>query len=562
MMSIFKNKTFLLAVLTIVIANVILSYINWHIDLTKDKRFTLTQSTKSLVSSFDDIINARIYLNGDYPPGIENLETNVLDVLKQFKKLNSGLVISYENIDEGSPEVISKKYEELSKSGLRPTSLKVFDGKEYKQKVIFPYVSFQLGTRSAVVNLLESQSPGQDEQEVLQQSISLLEYKFANAIQKLQLDRKRNVVFTEGYGELKLAQTYMLEKELRKWNNTGRINLDSVLALSPEIDVLIVAAPRIRMNDQAKFKIDQYIMNGGKVIWLIEKMTASLDSIAKYQFYIPQDIDSGVDDLLFKYGVKIMPNLVLDLESTSIPQVVGQSGEKPQTMMFQWPYHPLVAAKTNHPIVNNIDRVNFYFPSQIDTIRTEGNVKKTILLSSSEVSKTQFNPVRLNFEILKQTPSPQQFNQKNLPIAVLVEGEFVSAYKNRLTNDFKSTLASLKTPFKDQSSKTAQIVISDVDFAKNLINPRSEEPEEIGFNKWEVKYFKGNKDFITNCVEYLMDQNGVLESRSREIKLRPLNKVKLDQERGFWQVVNVIVPIVFIILAYFAITFWRQKRYT
>jgi gliding-associated putative ABC transporter substrate-binding component GldG len=556
-----KYKLFFISLAIIILINIIMSFVNWQIDLTSDKRFTLSKSTMSLVSNFEDIINAKVYLSGENPPGIENLESNVLDRLKQFKKINSKLVITYEDVNTGDNQQISKRYEELTKSGMRGTSLKVFDGKEYKQKVIFPYVTFQLGNRSAVVNLLESQSPGQDEQEVIQQSISLLEYKFANTIQKLQQDRKRNVVFTEGNGELSLQQTYMLEKDLRKWYNTGRIHLDSIVSLSPEIDVLVIAAPRIKLSDKAKFKIDQYLMNGGKIVWMIEKMSASLDSIAKYQFYIPQDIDAGVDDLLFKYGVKILPNLILDLESTSIPQIVGQSGDKPQTMMFKWPYHMLAASKSNHPIVKNIDRVNFYFPSQIDTVKTDGDVRKTVLMSSSEFSKVQFNPVRLNFEILKQNPSPDQFNQKDIPVAMLLEGKFVSAYRNRLTEDFKATLQSIKLPFKDLSNPAAQIVISDVDFAKSLLNPRSQEPEEIGFNKWEVRYFKGNKDFILNCIEYLMDPNGILESRSKEIKLRPLNKVKIDQERTFWQVINVVLPLILLVIAYFGISFWRKKRY-
>jgi gliding-associated putative ABC transporter substrate-binding component GldG len=409
---------------------------------------------------------------------------------------------------------------------------------------------------------LEPQNPGQDEQEVLQQSISLLEYKFVNAIQKLQLTRKRNIVFTSGNGEAVLQNTVSLERDLRKWYNTGRVNLDSIVKLDEQVDLVILAGPKSKFSDQSKFKLDQYIMNGGKVIWMIEKLTSSLDSINKYQFYIPQDIETGLDDLLFKYGAKVMPNLILDLESTNIPQIVGQSGDKPQTMLFKWPYHPLVAAKIDHPIVKNIDRVNLFFPSQVDTSQTEMPVKKTVLLSTSPYSRTQFSPVRLNFEILKQQPDPSLYNKGSIPLALLLEGQFTSAYKNRLTSDFKETLKTMNLSFKEQSIPTKQLVIGDVNFALNLINTRTEQPEEVGFNKWEIQQYKGNKDFILNAIEYMIDDNHILDSRSKEIKLRPLDKVKVENEKTKWQLINLLAPILLLAIAYFTIAYLRKKKYS
>lgn len=555
------DHTFWLTIGIVIAVNVIFSFINWKIDLTEDKRFTLSQSTKKLVQSLEEITNAKVLLQGDFPPGVESLEEKVTETLQQFKKLSSNLILSSENIEEGSVEEQQKRYDTWVKEGLAPTSLKVFDGKEYRQKVIFPYVVFQTGQRKVYVNLLEPQNPGEDEQEVLQKSISLLEYKFANAIQKLQLSRKRNIVFTSGNREASLQNTISLERELRKWYNTGRVNPDSILKFDDKIDLVIVAGPKDKFSDQAKFKLDQYIMNGGRVLWMIEKLTASLDSINKYQFYIPQDIDTGLDDLLFKYGIKVLPNLVLDLESTSIPQIVGQSGDKPQTMLFKWPYHPLAAAKSDHPVVKNIDRVNFYFPSQIDTTLTDSYVLKTVLLSSSDYSRVQFNPVRLNFEILKQQPDPSLYGAKNIPLAVLMEGEFTSAFKNRLTSDFKNTLAEMKMNYKEKSISTRQLVISDVDFALNIINPRTDQPEETGFNKWEIKQFKGNKNFILNAIEYLIDDNNMLEARSREIKLRPLDPVKLDKEKSKWQIINLFAPIVLLVMFYLIITLLRKRKY-
>lgn len=555
------NNKYLWLISILVLVNVIAQYVWFSFDLTGDKRFTLTQATKKMLPKVEEIIYAKMYLQGEFPSGIEHLKNASMDMLRDFKKLNNNIVFETEDPSEGSPETVNARYKQLSEEGLQPTSLKVFDGKQYVQKVIFPYLTFQLGQKKVVVNLLEGQQAGQDEQQVLANSISLLEYKMSNAIQKLLLKRKLNVVFTEGNGEVPPANTIILESELRRYYNTGRINLDSVVILDQAIDLLIVAAPRTEIGLRNQFKIDQYLMNGGKILWLIEKMDVDLDSINKYQFYIPKDISNGLDDQLFKYGVRVMPNLIMDLESTQIPQVVGMSGDKPQTMKFMWPYHPLIAPKSDHPIVKNIDRVNMYFPSQIDTVKTVGNISKTILLTSSDYSKVQFNPVRLTFVILKTPFEPRDFNLKNIPVAVLLEGEFESFFKNRVSAEFESSLQSMDMTFKDQSLTTKQIVISDADFTKNLINLRTGDPEMIGFNKWDIKFFKGNQDFILNCVEYLLDENQILTARSKEIKLRPLNSVKVDAEKGFWQFLNVVSPLVILILVGWIYQILRRRKY-
>jgi gliding-associated putative ABC transporter substrate-binding component GldG len=545
----------------LVFVNIISSYINGFIDLTADKRFTLTEPTKNLVSNIDELVTTKVYLVGEFPSGITSLQEATTDLLKQFKKLNNNFLFDFEDPSVGTVDEINARYKQLTKDGLIPTSLKVFDGGNYQQKVIFPYVTFQIGTRKVVVNLLEEQFAGQDDQEVLNASISLLEFKLSNALQKLLLTRKMNIVFTSGQGELPLQKTYSLERDLRKFYNTGRITLDSVLRLDSLIDLLVIAAPKSKFSLQNQFKIDQYLMNGGKILWLIEKMNASLDSIGKYQFFIPQDIVTDLDNMLFKYGARVMPNLILDLESTSIPQIVGQSGDKPQTMMFKWPYHPVLASKSDHPIVKNIDRVNMYFPSQVDTVKTNVYAKKTFLMTTSNYSKTQFNPVRLNFEILKVDPDPRLFNKPNIPVAVLLEGRFESFFKNRMTQDFSKTLAGLNMKFKDESVQTKQIIVSDADFMSNLVNSRTNEAEPLGFNKWELKLYKGNKDFIMNAIEYLMDEKQILTSRSKEIKLRPLDNIKVNAERTYWQIFNVVMPLLLLSIFGLIYFYFRRKKY-
>lgn len=543
--------------------NFISSFYSGFIDLTEDKRFTLTEPTLRTIDKVDEVVYVQILLAGEFPSGFKRLQNATLEMLNEFKDRNGKIVYEITDPNEGSAKEINDRRKQLADEGIIPTQLTFFDGTQTVTKVIYPHVIFNYGNRRFVVNLLEEQKPGDDEDIILNNSVGLLEYKFANAFQKMLLKDRQNIVFTAGNGELPSKNTYRLEKELRKYYNSGRIILDSVVTLDSQIDLLIVAAPREKVSLKNQFKIDQYLMNGGKIIWMIEKLEADLDSIAKYQYYIPRDIETDLDDMLFKYGVRVQPNLLLDLESTRIPQIVGMSGDQPQTVLKQWPYHPAVASKSSHPIVKNIARTNMFFPSTIDTsIVTATPIDKTVLLSSSQYSRVQFNPVRLNFEILKTPFVPAKFDKGPQPLAVLLEGEFESFFKNRVSEDFKNTLQQIGAEYKEKSPETKQIVISDVDFAKNLINTRTNETEEMGFNKWEVQYFKGNKDFILNSIEYMLDQEGILESRSKEVKLRLLDAVKTKEEKSKWQMINIGLPLA--ILAFFGIlfNFLRRRKYS
>ncbi len=545
----------------VIVVNLLSAYINTFADLTQDKRYTLTQATKDVINEVNDVIYIKILLEGEFPAGFKRLRSATAEMLDQLKGQNPKIQYEFENPIQGTSEQIKKTRDELVKDGIVPTSLKYYDGTQLVQKAIYPYALINIGSHKAVVNLLEEQTQGSDEEVVLNNSIALLEYKFANTFQKMMLKEKQNIAFTTGNGELEGKYTFRLERELRKFYDTGRLILDSLVAIDTSINLLIVAAPHKQLSLESQFKIDQYIMRGGKVIWAIEKLDAGLDSIAKYKMYVPRDIVTGVDDMLFKYGVRILPNYIIDLECSNIPQIVGMAGGKPQTMLFPWNYHLSIASKNNHVINRNIDRVNMFFPSSIDTLSTK-DVKKTILLSSSSYSRTQFNPVRLNFEILKYQPDPAKFNDGNKPTAVLLEGRFESYFKNRVPEAFKQTLDQLKVPYRDKSIPTKQIVISDVDFMQNLINMRTSDTEEIGFNKWELKFYKGNRDFILNCIEYMLDEKGILSSRSKELKLRLLDQVKAKKERKFWQLLNIVLPLIFIGLVGLIYSYRRKRKYS
>ncbi|MBK9149472.1 MAG: gliding motility-associated ABC transporter substrate-binding protein GldG [Saprospiraceae bacterium] len=556
----YLNVLIMLAIVLII--NVIAGFLYLTFDLTEDKRYTLSPSTKQLVRTPDDNMVIRILLDGEFPAGFKRLQTAVRDKMLEFRRLNPNIVFEFEDPSSGTPEQITQRRDQLAEDKIFPIVLSYSDGTQVVQKPVYPFAIIYYNKKKFIVNLLEEQLPGDDEDEILNKSVALLEYKFANAFQRILADKPKNVLYLTGHGEWDEASSFRLESEIRKFHRFQRVNPDTLMKLDSTIDLIIVAGPKSPIPLKDQFKLDQYIMQGGKIIWLLDKLEVSMDSISKYKFYIPPDIDYGVDDMLFKYGVRIRPDLVLDLECSTIPQVVGMAGDKPQTRMFSWMYHPVVQSYSDHPIVRNIDRVNMFFPSGIDTLKTDGEVKKTVLLASSRYSRAQLSPVRLSFEILKVQPDPAKFNQGNIPLAVLLEGNFESYFKNRLTPEFQEVLNQLNLPFLESGRPAKQMVVSDAEFMQNLVKVSTGKVEEIGYNAWERKYYKGNKDFILNAVEYMLDEHGVLESRSKEIKLRLLDAVRTKSERTFWQILNIGLPLVFLLLFGVIYRFIRKKKYT
>ena len=552
----------LLIIGVIILINVVSNFFNVFVDLTEDKRFTLSDSTISFIEDVDDIIYVRVLLEGDFPAGFKRLRAATLDRLDQFADVNPRLEYRFENPMGGSVEEIKARQEQFKAMGMAPQSLTIADGDQTTRKLIYPYALINYGSRQTVVNLLEPQG-GMDQETALNNSINLLEFKIANAIQKLTNEDLPNIVISTGHGEVPDYQTAKLEMDLKSYFDTGRLNLDSLYQLSPDdVDLLIVPAPQTAIPVKTQFVIDQYLMNGGKVIWMIENFKVNLDSLAFNKLYVPEPVDHGLDDMLFKYGVRVSKSLLMDLQCSRIPQVIGASGGKAQTQLFPWYYHILSASKSDHPIVKGIDRVEFKFPSKIELLgREDDGIKRQVLMSSSEYSRVQIYPMRLTFEILRIDPDEKQFSKEPQPIAVLLEGEFESFFKNRVTAENEKVLREIGTSFREKSVATKQIVISDADFMKNDYDPKSDRISPIAYNEWEQKAFPGNKSFIVNAVEYMCDDFGLLEARSKDFKLRLLDKVKTRTEKTKWQSINLVLPLAVLWLFAFLFYYWRKKKY-
>ncbi|MBK7244851.1 MAG: gliding motility-associated ABC transporter substrate-binding protein GldG [Saprospiraceae bacterium] len=544
----------------ILFINILSQYFNTYLDFTEEKRFTLTEPTKKLIKDVKNVVYIQVLLEGNFPSGFKRLQQSTKEILDQFNSENGYIEYEFENPNEGTVDVINARRKSYSEEGLIPTNLMVRSGSENKEQLIYPYAIVKLGDRKISVNLLEN-APDLDQESNLSNSISLLEYKLATAIQKVHYPEKKNILFTTGHGELAREQTKSLVSLLNSSYNLAWINLDSTFIIKPEIDLLIIARPIIPFTEKNKFVLDQYVMNGGKIFWLVDGLKMSLDSLSTRNEFIPEPLDLNLTDYFFKNGIRINSNLVLDLECSRIPQVIGRTGDKPQIELFPWYYHPLIAPRSNHPIVSNIDRISLEFPSTIDSLKTKTDIKKTILLQSSQYSRYQNSPMKVGFEMMRYKPDPDKFNRPNLPIGILLEGTFGSLFENRLDEDMNNILSSIGIPFKTISSPTSMLVVADGDVIKNLYDKETGKFAPIGYNKYEKATFNGNKDFILNSIEFMINQNNILTARTKEFKLRMLDKVKAEKDKLYWQSINIVLPIILIVL-FGAINFyWRKKKF-
>ncbi len=548
-----------LAVGIVIFLNILANVFYGYLDLTEEKRYTLTEPTNELLRSLEQPINVQVLLEGEFPAGFKRLRNAVQELLDDFRSQSGLIEYRFDDPAQGSAKEINERRQMLAQDGIVPVNLRLKGTDETTEKLIYPYAILYYGSRRTAINLLENEVPGVLPETTLNNSISLLEYKFANAIQKLKAPKRPTIVFTSGKGELSELQTKDLVESIAPFYNIGRVDLDTIIQIPEKVSVLVIARPQTSFSNKEKFLIDQYIMNGGKVLWLLDRLAVHLDSLRGGN-YVPLEYQLNLDDQLFKYGVRLQPNLVLDLECSSIPQVIGIVGDAPQIENFPWFYHPAVSPKVNHPIVKGLDRINLFFPSSIDTVNTGPEVKKTVLLQSSKYSRIQVWPVRLNFEILRYDPDPKKFNKPFQNLAVLLEGTFPSVFNNRLTEGMQTTLDQLGMEFKSKSVPTEMIVVSDGDVAKNPVNPETGAFAPLGFNRYD-RYTFANKDFLINAIEYLVDEKGVIEARTKEVKLRLLDTVRAEEERFQWQLLNIGLPLAFLIV--FGIIFRgiRRKRF-
>lgn len=559
-----KNK----AILGLVAVLLFLGMLNFvaqnfykRLDLTAEKRYTLSPSTKALLNGLEDYVYIKIYLEGDFPAGFKRLQRSTKELLDEFKAV-SGKRIEYEFIDPTAikdMEDRKKAYDFLVQSGIEPTNLQVKGGEGVAQKIIFPGALVSYRGKAAAVQLLENQI-GFGPEQVLNNSIELLEYKFANQIKKLIQRRNPKIAFTQGHGEPGEAALSDMVKTLQAQRyDVEVVDVSQQLSLADKYNVLIVTQPTQRFEEVDKYKIDQFIMHGGSVLWLIDPMNVNLDSLRGKPAYFAKPRDLNLDDMLFRYGVRLNTDLVNDMRCGKIPLVVGSVGGAPQTQLFPWYYKPLVTSDNLHSISRNLDAVAFNFCSTIDTVKNK-EVRKTILLNTSQYSKALMAPVRVHFSQVKLQPDPRAFPQSHLPLAVLLEGAFESVFKNRLAEQTLKVIDSLEEfSFKGKTNFGKMIVIGDGDIIQSQVNAQGN-VYPLGFDIYTEQTF-ANKDFLLNCIEYLLDENQLIETRNKEIRLRLLDPQKTQTEKTYWQVLNLVLPLLIILIFGLIYFFWRKRKY-
>jgi len=544
-----KNKYSKIVALFVglLILHFISSKIYMRFDLTKDKRYTVSKTTKKIVENIDDLILIKVYLQGNFPAEFKRLQIETKQHLEELKTINKNIHFRFINP--------SKIGEELIRSGLEASKLQVQESGKYSELIIFPWAVIHYKNKTEKVPLLKDIfSNSQNEQ--LENSIQNLEYAFANAIHKITTKKSKKIAILRGNGELDDIFITSFLQELGKHYYLAPFTLDSVVK-NPQktlkdltvFDLAIIAKPTEKFTEQEKFTLDQFVMNGGKTLWMIDNVQAELDSLLQTGETLVFPRNLNLTDLFFNYGVRINTNLIIDLYSSKIPLATGNIGNNTQYSSFLWKYFPLLNSTNNHPINNNIEAVSVKFANSIDTLKN--NIKKTILLQSSKLSKTVGTPAIVSLKTITQKPNLLEYNNGKKFIAVLLEGRFKSAYKNRI-KPFKITAN------KEVSIPNKMVIISDGDIIANQISQGK--PLELGVDKWSNQKF-GNKEFLLNTVNYLLDDTGLLNIRSKTIKINFLDKQKTYKQATKWQLINIIFPLIILALFGLLFNFYRKKKY-
>ena len=535
----------------ILIGLLLVNFISYHVykrfDLTEDHRYTLSSSTKSIVENVQEIITIKVYLQGDFPAEFKRLQIETKQHLEELKAINKNIRFRFVNPSEIAQELI--------RNGLEPSRLQIQENGKFSEIVIFPWAVVSSKNNTESVSLLKDIiSNSQDEQ--LESSIQNLEYAFSSAIHKITSKKSKKIAIIKGNGELNDIYIADFLHKLSEYYFLAPFTLDSV-ASQPQntlhdiskFDLAIIAKPTEKFTEEEKFTLDQFIMNGGKTLWMIDNVQAELDSLMQTGETLAYPRNLGLTDLFFNYGVRINNDLIIDLYSTEIPLATGNIGNNTQFSQFQWSYFPLLNSTNNHAINTNIEAVSVKFTNSIDTLKN--SIRKTILLQSSPISKPVGTPTIISLKSITQKLNPSEYNNGNKPIAVLLEGTFKSGYNGRIK------------PFKIENSvdvgvENKLIIIADGDIIANEIS--NQKPLALGVNKWTNQRY-GNKEFLMNAVNYLLDDNGLINIRSKTVKIDFLNKEKAFKETQKWQFINILFPL--ILLAIFGILFnyIRLKKY-
>jgi len=568
---IFVSKYWWLALLPgLYIINLLASTFHSRFDLTKEKRYTLSKATKDLLKNLDDDLQIDVFLKGDFPAGFRKL-ANSTDEFLQLVKDRNGSKVHYRFISpQDEMQGTNLQYgDSLTKLGAVPINLTVQKQAGESSNIIFPVALLHYKGKQSLVSLYPGAS-GRISQEEINSAEALMEYQFAKTLDKLTKDKRPGIAYAVGNGEPVDGRTYDLVETLSKDYEFGIVNLQTQSVI-PNVDVLLIVKPIEQFSEAGKLKIDQYVMHGGKVLCFIDNLIAEQDSLAFKPETIAYDRNLNLTDLFFRYGFRVNTDLVMDLQCDLIPLVVGGTPENPQFEFVHWNYFPLFEPRKNQLLNRNLGYIAGRFVNSIDTIQVPG-VTKTILLASSVNSRIIKTPALISLNENKNAPEDEKFKQNDIPVAVLMEGKFTSLYKNRISQAQRDSLSVYGINFSNESSDNKMIVVADGDVVLNDMMP------EVGYlpmgwNKYtyreyqrQTEYSKlfiptANQEFLLNCVEYLVNNPAIIETRNKDIVLRLLDSTKIKEQKTTWQFINIVLPVLLIAFFGFIYQQIRKRKY-
>ncbi|HEX3165503.1 MAG TPA: gliding motility-associated ABC transporter substrate-binding protein GldG [Chitinophagaceae bacterium] len=566
---IWSSKFWWLFLLILVLAvNFLASSFHSRLDLTKEKRYTLSKATKQLLKNLKEPVMIDVFLKGDFPSGFKKLSLSASELLKEFKESGKRNII-YNFYEPDEMISTDRKYADtLSSMGAAPINLTVQLKAGEQQQFVFPVAWIRYKDRSTLVNLYTGGKRVITPEE-LNSAEALMEYQFINSINKITEDTKAFVGYAVGNGEPPTQNPEvidLIEGVLRPNYQLFTLNLPSQPSIPDTFKVLMIVKPTITFTEDEKFKLDQYVMRGGKIIWLVDELAAEMDSLKLTARTVAFERNLNITDLLFRYGARINPDLIMDLQCDFLPFVAGGTPENPQYEFLKWNYFPLFESKNNHPINKNLRLVSSRFVNSIDTVKAEG-IKKTFLLQSSPASRKIGTPAIISLDENRNAPEDEKFKSNGIPVAVLLEGKFRSLYEGRVSKDKADTLNAKGTPFIGKSnSDNKMIIIADGDMALNDFSPQQQQILPMGLNKYTVgtnyEYQFANRDLIFNCLEYMVNDVGLMETRNKDFVLRVLDTKKVSEQKLTWQIINIVVPLLLVILLGVVYQMVRKMKYS
>lgn len=570
----------IITLIIIVLINIIGSFVYTRFDLTSEKRYTLSDTSKEILKDLDDYVYFRVYLEGDFPAGFKKLRKETKEMLDEFRAYSKFIDYEFINPSESDdPTERQETYKILWQNGLNYYTETVQTNTGMQQIMIWPGIIMSYRENELAIDLLSGQS-GQSQETVLNNSAQDLEYKLISAIKEIATVNRRTIAFSEGHGELAdleiydIANTLAHKYNIKRATLNGQLNAllkrdfdrDSSIVIKPAFDALIIAKPTQPFSEKDKFIIDQYIMYGGKVMWLLDPVNASMDSLQSAESTMGLAQSLNLDDMLFNYGLRLNKNLLLAYPCAQIGLVTGQ-GNNLQSVLLPWYYFPLLSQASEHPIVRNLEAVKSEFVSSLEPTTSAPEIQKIPLLKTSDYTKTASAPVFITLEILNERPNANMFPQKGMTTAYLLHGSFTSLYEYRLP---EAITESAEMGFKANSVNTSMIVISDGDIIRNQLaqldyakknNKRVGSPLPLGYDQYtNITY--GNKQFIENATSYLLEGEGLINIRSRELKIRLLDMNKVNSKPVMWQIINVVVPSALVIILGIVLAVLRKKKFT